>query len=612
MKVDQENNKTTLEKEQIIEEELENEGIIKPPDGGYGWIVVMGAFFANIIVDGVGFTIGDLLIPRWIEEFETNQSSAALVTSILQGTYLLIGPIASALANRWGCNIVVVIGAVLATSGFLLSALVPSLPILYITFGLIAGSGFGFMFLTAIVIVSTYFDNNRALATGITVCGSGIGTMFFGYINPILLELCNNNWRVYLTIASCFTFSVSICGFIYKPLKPTEAQVKKVAEIATEYLEIKDHEDAISTVENDTSNSLYVAEGIRFERFSPKSRSFTNSFKTTRPFLSTLELHASINHSKDLRSQQDITSSVTRDSVMELNRPLSKVDIFYPGSMENMRQRSSSYLAQSGKEKLSKSVSNVNEKPALMLSTLALPVEDEYDVTGKISWKKNILSAVKRILDPSLLKLFSFLIFALSGFFTFFCFFVPYIYLGRQALSKGVPESKKNHLLVYLGLVNTIARVLCGYISDLPSVDALQVSNIAIIIGGVATCFVPFLTEYWMFVLYTIPFALGVACFSALRSVICVELYGIEKLTNAFGILLLFMGFAAISGAPFAGFVADLTGNMNYSWYIMGSIMVLSGIITIPIRKIVNWENKKNSQVKHNLESELEALREDN
>lgn len=466
------------------------------------------------------------------------------------------------------------------------------------------------MFLTAIVIVSTYFDNNRALATGITVCGSGIGTMFFGYINPILLNLCNNNWRVYLGVASCFTFAVSICGFIYKPLKPTEAQVDKVAKIATEYLEIKDTDDSNTNFLPNKNESRYVTEGVEFERFSHKSRSFTNNFNSSRPFLSTIELHASMKRNQGSLSQHDITTSATRESVIELNKPLSKVDIFYPTSMENLRQRSSSFHGSTKKHSISKSASHLDDKPVIKLSSLALSQGDEYDESGYVSWKKNNSAIVKKILDPSLLKLFSFIIFALSGFFTFFCFFVPYIYLGRQALSKGVPESQKNNLLVYLGLVNTIARVLCGYIADKPSVDALQISNISIIIGGIATCFVPFLTEYWMFVMYTIPFALGVACFSALRSVICVELYGIEKLTNAFGILLLFMGFAAISGAPFAGFIADVTGSMDYSWYIMGSIMILSGVITIPIRKIVEWENKKNKNKNNDGESELETLKE--
>lgn len=43
------------------------------------------------------------------------------------------------------------------------------------------------------------------------------------------------------------------------------------------------------------------------------------------------------------------------------------------------------------------------------------------------------------------------------------------------------------------------------------------------------------------------------ACFSALRSLIAVDLMGLEKLTNAFGILMLFQGLAAVIGSPIAG-----------------------------------------------------------
>lgn len=43
------------------------------------------------------------------------------------------------------------------------------------------------------------------------------------------------------------------------------------------------------------------------------------------------------------------------------------------------------------------------------------------------------------------------------------------------------------------------------------------------------------------------------ACFSALRSILVVDLMGLEKLTNAFGILMLFQGLAAAIGAPIAG-----------------------------------------------------------
>jgi len=46
---------------------------------------------------------------------------------------------------------------------------------------------------------------------------------------------------------------------------------------------------------------------------------------------------------------------------------------------------------------------------------------------------------------------------------------------------------------------------------------------------------------------------LGTAVFASLRSILVVDLLGLERLTNAFGLLLLFQGVAAAVGAPLAG-----------------------------------------------------------
>jgi hypothetical protein len=45
------------------------------------------------------------------------------------------------------------------------------------------------------------------------------------------------------------------------------------------------------------------------------------------------------------------------------------------------------------------------------------------------------------------------------------------------------------------------------------------------------------------------------ACFASLRSILIVELMGLDKLTNAFGLLLLFQGIAATIGSPIAGII---------------------------------------------------------
>lgn len=59
--------------------------------------------------------------------------------------------------------------------------------------------------------------------------------------------------------------------------------------------------------------------------------------------------------------------------------------------------------------------------------------------------------------------------------------------------------------------------------------------------------------EFWGLALYCTVFGFTIGAYVGLTSVVLVDLLGIEKLTNAFGLLLLFQGIASLIGPPFAG-----------------------------------------------------------
>jgi predicted MFS family arabinose efflux permease len=64
-----------------------------------------------------------------------------------------------------------------------------------------------------------------------------------------------------------------------------------------------------------------------------------------------------------------------------------------------------------------------------------------------------------------------------------------------------------------------------------------------------------------------------------LTSIILVDLLGLDKLTNAFGLLILFRGAAAIVGSPLAGAVYDATKNYDASFY-MAAAFFLAATLT--------------------------------
>lgn len=75
----------------------------------------------------------------------------------------------------------------------------------------------------SIVMVGFYFDRKRALATGIAVCGSGIGTFVFAPLGSMLLE--SYSWKGANIILAGIILNGIVCGAVFRPLeaRPTGA-----------------------------------------------------------------------------------------------------------------------------------------------------------------------------------------------------------------------------------------------------------------------------------------------------------------------------------------------------------------------------------------------------
>ena len=93
------------------------------------------------------------------------------------GVTNLSGPIVSWLIKRFGLRAVSISGAMISSIALFLSTMSPNVIFLMIIYGIIGGFGAGMIYLTSIIIVGYYFESKRALATGIAVCGTGVGSI---------------------------------------------------------------------------------------------------------------------------------------------------------------------------------------------------------------------------------------------------------------------------------------------------------------------------------------------------------------------------------------------------------------------------------------------------
>ncbi|KAL8580964.1 hypothetical protein ACOMHN_017531 [Nucella lapillus] len=186
-----------------------------PVDHGWAWVVLLSSFCVSAVVDGVGFSVG-VLFSSLQKEFTANNQQISWVSSVLNGTYLLIGPVVSFFVNRHGCRKVALLGCVMAAVSFSLSTFSCSIELVILVYGLVGGVGLGFLYQPSVVIVGHYFYARRALALGIMACGSGIGAFAFAPLFSFFVECYG--WRGATHLAAAL---VLLCFFVcitYKPL----------------------------------------------------------------------------------------------------------------------------------------------------------------------------------------------------------------------------------------------------------------------------------------------------------------------------------------------------------------------------------------------------------
>ena len=157
--------------------------------------------------------------------FESDAGTVSWVGSLLCGVYLMsgkrffklqllkdffAGPIVGGLVNRFGCRPVCMAGSLITCIAFSLSILSVNIPMLMLLYGVLGGFGLGLIYLPAVVAVGYYFEKKRALATGISVCGSGVGTFIFAPFATYLLEQYGWKGANLIFAALCLQCAVSI------------------------------------------------------------------------------------------------------------------------------------------------------------------------------------------------------------------------------------------------------------------------------------------------------------------------------------------------------------------------------------------------------------------
>ncbi|XP_047489367.1 monocarboxylate transporter 12-like isoform X2 [Penaeus chinensis] len=562
------------------------------------------------MADGFTYTFGIYFV-HLLQYYQSTAAATSWIASILVGVTLGTGPIAGILVNKFGCRLVTIAGAVLASAALFVSIYAPNVQTLYITIGLGAGLGFGLIYLPAIVCVTGYFEKRRSFATGIAVCGSGIGTFAFSpFVEYLINEL---SWQNSLIIIAGLMLNCVVFGALFRPLEdnttPVPCEMDAEDPTNRDSLVLNDMPRIQFTSDNSELKKNFSDANLVLQSHTPSNIQRISSHGNINPMLQNLknaeatrmavsqpllpvpEKQGFISGGLDSTHSQ-ARKSGSLPSSHHGSGLLYRKDIFYRGSLLNIqayKQNPSSYRASMAR------LPDAEETPSEV---------EKAKVCGCVPCSRETRDAMKSLMDWELLVDGIFILFAFSNFCTSIGFNAPYIFIVDRARHLGISDTDSSYLLAVVGISNTVSRILLGYISDQPWVNRLYLYNIALTLCGIGTCASIWFYSYASQIFYAIVFGSMSGAYVGLTSVVLVDLLGMERLTNAFGLLLMFQGIASILGPPMCGFLFDQTGSYDYSFLLAGSMIAISGLMLffipciwrIQARKLAKQVNSNTAQ----------------
>ncbi|CAF2326798.1 unnamed protein product [Rotaria sp. Silwood2] len=574
------------------EEEFEYAAI--PPDGGFGWVIAFAAMLCNLVCDGTLFAFGTMKV-HLQKHFECSDMLILMVGSVPCGVYLLVGPIVSGLANRYGCRPIIIIGSIGAATCMVLSTFSPNVWAMMVIYGIFGGVFFGMVYLPSVVMVSFYFDKKRAIANGLVTAGTGIGALSFGPLANFLMGKLG--WKMGMLIFAGIMLTCIAFGAIMQPLKPQRVPIKREIELETPVNNYsKDGQQKpsssasqeatadmniplLSSVDASNQNNNL---GIGSRSDVPPVATANGSSLTPPNQTSRVRTLSSSSHTSASGAHHRIGVSNPEDAT----RPLYRKDALFTGSKCQLHHLSHTSLANSNPY-----LSSVTNIPAL--------TDEE---KKKDSAVKAFIDILKTMTDFSILKNKQLLLICLGNVFSMLGYYLPIMCLVSFATEDlKVDLTKASFLLTVFGFFNTLGRFSGGPIAMIPHLSALRVHNVLLFTAGILTVLAAYAYNFTTCALYAGLCGFAIAPhMSLLPSVIC-DCVGLDRYTTAFGILFLFRGVTSIIGPPAAGFLKDYTKKYDMAFAIGGAMIIVASffhfcIVCVPPERDVETNEGKSEE----------------
>ncbi|CAG9091044.1 hypothetical protein JYU34_009558 [Plutella xylostella] len=187
-----------------------------PPDGGYGWVVTFAYALNNVVVLPLIAGFG-LVFQEAFEETNLTATQGTLVIILNHGIGMLLSFFGGPLLSRFGYRKVAVVGAMLVSSGMILTAFANSFWVFILSFSIINSMGIAAVMAAFTLAINSFFKEKRGRAIGVGMSITGLGAIYMPLLMGLLMD--TYGWRNAVLILGAICLHSLLAATLLRPAK---------------------------------------------------------------------------------------------------------------------------------------------------------------------------------------------------------------------------------------------------------------------------------------------------------------------------------------------------------------------------------------------------------